>query len=144
MGSRHAAALGRSDMQEQGGAGVNEVAEQAEVRTGLVVVLFAELMEIVDSGGEIVTAGRFRRQEVRSLQQRVFVIALLRRADAAERRRPAAETGAEVAQQRTFDLVAEWRAAADNREVLFAPLRFEEQIAGEDAVVMQGVKADRI
>src|SRR5207245_765594 len=131
-------------MQEQCPAGVDEVSEKTEIRTRLVIVLFAKLMEVVDAGSQIVTAGRLGGEEVGRLEQRVLVIALLRRADAAERRRPSAEAGADVAEQRALDLVAERRAAADDREILLAPLRFQQEVVREHSVVVQRVEADRI
>src|SRR5881296_1587894 len=104
-------------MEEQCAAGIDEVAEQTEVRTRLVIVLFAKLMEVVDAGSQIVATGRLRGKEVRRFHQRVLVVALLRRADAAERRRPSAKASADVAKQRALDLVAEGCATADDREI---------------------------
>src|SRR5206468_5308006 len=91
-----------------------------------------------------VAAGGLVREEVVPLDLPVFVVALLRRADAAERRRPGPAAGGDIAQQRAEDLVARVRAAADDGEVLLAPLPFEDEVARQRAAVVKRVKRDRI
>src|SRR6266498_1992691 len=144
MRPRNAAALVGIEMQKQVAARVDEIAEQAEVGAGLIVVLFAKLMEFVVTGGEVVAAGGLRGEEVRALHHHVFVVTLFRLAYAAECRRPSPKAGAEVAEQRSLDFIAEERTAADDREILLAPLRFEQEIVRDHAVVVQRVEADRI
>src|SRR6266566_4331760 len=101
-------------------------------------------MELVITAGDIVAAGGLRGEEVRAFQQHVLVVALFRLTHTAERRGPAAEAGADVTQHRSLDLVAKQRAAADDGEVLLAPLRLEQEVVGNHAVVVQSVEADRV
>src|SRR5438046_1684705 len=75
----------------------------AEVASGLEIVLVADLVELVDAAHEAMVAQAARAEEVRGLAEPLFVVALLRRTGrSAERRRPHPVAGCCVQQQGAF------------------------------------------
>src|SRR5687767_2116178 len=136
--------LSRTDVEKNILPDINEVPEDAEIASRLIVVLGAELMKFVVAADDIVAAPVPRRQEVCSLGQPVLVAAVLVLADAAESRRPSAPARRDVADHRPEDAVPEQGAASHDCEVLRRVLAFNQELIGQDAVVVNRGERERV
>ena len=107
----------------------------------LMVVGEPLVVEQVVAEHHVVRPAALRRQEVGALREDIGVVALLRIADAAERRRPEARVAAlPVEQQRSLDQIRARRARADEAEVARADPGFDGEMRAEHAVVAAGRK----